>query len=484
MPNRRDIIKSSFVAGTAAFFGSRPDRARANWGMPYPQAGFDGRSLINKPQAYRVLDEAGLDGLIAFNPINVFYLGNHLGYYVKIQHRNPSFAVFPRDEKKPTVLVVASADLWEIANGGREYPQVVPYSSPANWQEFVDQEPAATMPEPSPGVASISSPADVREITGMDAIPEAGPGFASIWPVNEAGLSPREADWVAIEARFKGRFAPTPEHALVKALKEAGLEKGKLAVDDLRVAHILESAGHDSSTCVEGDNLFRKIRVVKSDVEIGHMRRIAIANQTAAMNMLGQLEAGATNADIDRLFMVEAAKQGAMSTWFVAGTVGGLAQGEIVAGEPLLIDAVSQINYYHGDFGRTVVVGEPSKKLQERTRLLELGWQAAFAEMRPGVRYAEVQEAARRAMKRSGLTVPRIGVIPHSVGLQHTDEPYRDNLAFQVKDDLMLQENMTLTVDFPSMELGWGACHLEDLVRITKDGAEPLATMDDPLVVI
>ncbi|NIP86890.1 MAG: Xaa-Pro dipeptidase, partial [Planctomycetales bacterium] len=42
---------------------------------------------------------------------------------------------------------------------------------------------------------------------------------------------------------------------------------------------------------------------------------------------------------------------------------------------------------------------------------------------------------------------------------------------------------MTLTVDFPNMEPGWGATHLEDLVVITADGAKPLATMDSPLVV-
>ncbi len=43
---------------------------------------------------------------------------------------------------------------------------------------------------------------------------------------------------------------------------------------------------------------------------------------------------------------------------------------------------------------------------------------------------------------------------------------------------------MTLTVDFPAYELGWGGAHLEDLVVVTKNGVEPLATPDGPLVVV
>lgn len=459
MHNRRNILKGALVAGSAVALSGEFSQVHANWGTNEPASEFDGRPLINKPQAYRVLDEAGLDGLIAFNPVNVFYLGNFLGYNVKIQTREPSFAVFPRDESKPTILVVGFGDLWHIATGPRETPTVIPYSLATNWQEFVGEQ-------------SVGD--------GLDA----APSFGSFWPVTESGLSSRESQWLAIEKRYKDQMMPTPQHALVQALKEAGLAKAKVAVDDLRIQSILDSASHHTTQCIEGDNTFRKIRVAKSDVEVGHMQRIATANQSATMAMLKEIGVGASNADIDHAFGIAASKQGARATWLAAGSIGGLSHGQIIANQPILVDAVSQINYYHGDFGRTVVFGDPSKKLLDRITLLKAGWQAALEMMKPGVRYSEIEQAARAAMKRTGVTTPMIAVVPHSVGLQHTDEPYRDELAFQVKDDLVLQENMTLTVDLPSLELGWGNCHLEDLVRITKDGVEPLATIDDPLVVI
>lgn len=459
MVSRRDLIKGSLALGGVAISGVASNPASANWGMPTPKKTADGRSLINRSHIQKVLEENKLDGLIAVNPINVFYLTNHLGYFNKIQTRNASFAVYSKNKSSPCILVTASVDLWNLANGDKEYPKIIPYSLPMNWQDFEGQAHASKMP-----VAS--------------------DGFSTIWNKNDAGLSEREKQWIAMDEKFKGEFMPTPEHALVKALKELGLEKGKVAVDDIGIELTLARAAHDKTTCIEGDNIFRKIRVVKSAVEIGHMEKIAKMNQNATMNMLSKLDKGANNHDLDHLFRVEAAKEGAMVTWLAGGSVGGFPSGELEEGVPFLVDGVSQSNYYHGDFGRTVVLGEPTKAVRERTELLKTGWQAALQIMKPGVRYSEIEKVARHAMASKSVIVPPIGVIPHSVGLQHTDEPYRDNLPFTVKDDLVLQENMTLTVDFPCLELGWGDCHLEDLVRITKDGVEPLATIDDPLVII
>ena len=61
-------------------------------------------------------------------------------------------------------------------------------------------------------------------------------------------------------------------------------------------------------------------------------------------------------------------RRGAKAMWIASGTIGGFRHGEVVEGQAMMVDAVSQINYYHGDFGRTWCVGEPSRELQERIR--------------------------------------------------------------------------------------------------------------------
>ena len=43
---------------------------------------------------------------------------------------------------------------------------------------------------------------------------------------------------------------------------------------------------------------------------------------------------------------------------------------------------------------------------------------------------------------------------------------------------------MTVTLDLPYIEIGWGAGHNEDLLRITKTGYEILNDPGEPLVVV
>ena len=463
---RRDFFAG--IAGGAAFalggatLGAR--EAQANWGLiapgPSPTADFDGRSLVNKPRAYQVMEQEGIDGIVALNPVNVFYLGNYFSYEVQKLRAIPSFAVMPRDPDKPSFLVVASTDLWFIANAAREHPEIIPYSAPVSWEQYRDPDTWNRPPEAAGG-------------TGR--------------PVREESLTDIERGWVEMERRFENRKAATPEWALVRALEEAGLAKARVAVDDMRIAHILHSLGQDSVACVPGDNTFRKIRMIKSDVELAHMRAAARANQDACMAMLGQVEAGMTKADTDQLFLEESARRGAKAIWIAMGTIGGFADGKVVPGRPMMVDAVCQINYYHGDFGRTWCVGEPRKDVRNRVALLKAGYEAALEALRPGVKYSQVRARAEQALVKANkgpVTRAVFGASPHSVGLQHTDQPYRDGLPFMVPDDLEFQENMTLTVDMPSMEIGWGGAHLEDLIVVTRDGFEPLATMDDPLVIL
>ena len=458
---RRDLFKSA-LAGSAmvAASGCVSERAADNeHNDPLPSVDIDPGKLINEPWAREVMHDAKVDGLVAMSPVNVFYLTNYQSFLSKMQVPYANFGVFPRDENRSSALVTSSVDQWAISNRERDYPPAIGYSAPVEWQSYLDRE-------------------QWREA------PPATGEFGSIWPTIPAELSDREKQWLAAGEASRGALAASPAYALVQALRECGLENGRIAVDDMRIANLLQDVGFDRVKCIDGDNVFRKIRVVKSDVEISHMRTIARVNQAASVATIERIEVGTTVAEINQIYGAEAAKRGAKAMWLVAGGVGGLPNAECIRGEPILFDAVCQINNYHGDFGRTVCLGEPSDKLRQRSALINAGWMAAFENLRPGVRYSEIQSIARAAMKKTGLPAARVGVTPHSVGLQHTDEPYRDGLPFTVKDDLVLKENMTLTVDFPSMELGWGSCHLEDLVRITADGAEPLATMNDALVVV
>lgn len=404
------------------------------------------------------MERHGLDALVASQAVNVYYFSNFWTVLERMGFEFASFALWPRRDPAHHTLVVSAAQVWRLAVRDRDYPpRVVAWTAPANWQRWLDAGGGVALEAARP------------------------PG----WPVREGvELSQLERAWLEASRRVDGHEAPTAEDGLARAIRDAGLARGRVATDDPRVEAMLRRAGLDALQVVCDPNLFRRLRVVKSEPEIRLMRLAARLNADATLATLRDVAPGTTMREIEARFGAEAAIRGCERVFIIAGGTGLLPEGRVVRGEPFLVDAVAHYRHYHGDFGRTVVIGEPDAELQRRIRALRIGWEAAFAALRPGRRYGEVREAAFAAMRRAGAGDVLTVANPHSVGLQHTDEPGRDGLPFTVKDDLVLEENMTLTVDFPHIEVGWGACHLEDLVRVTRHGAEPLAPMDDPLIVL
>ena len=418
----------------------------------------DRHCLINFERAYDVMNEHNVDGIVALNPLNMFYLGNHLGYKSKMGSQYPGFAIMSRNEKKPVLLVLSVVDQWHIANQERDYPDIIAYTGPVNWYKYQGK------PE------------------RWKQTPTAAGGIQ--WVIYSDTLSARESGWLAMDESQTGKYSASSGWGLVEALRESGLSQARIAVDDMRIANVLGQLGMEDVRCVDGDNLFRKIRMLKSPVEIKFMRVAAIANQTAIHNTLKQVLPGATASDIEYIFRIESAKLGAEMEFFSVGTYGGLRNGEIVKSEPLMIDGVSKINNYCGDYGRTFVYGSPSLRVEQRVTQLDAARQAVFDMLKPGVRYSDIQAVAKKAMAGRGLPSDVIArATPHSVGMTHTDEALRDGLPFAVKDDLMLHEGMVITVDLPCYELGRGSTHLEDVTLITRDGCEILATADSPIIV-
>ena len=464
--NRRDVLKGFAAGSVGAVTGCSLEGPVANASQvdivkaeKFPSV--DGRPLINKPRAYQVLEEENIDGLIALDPVNVYYLTNTWSIGAKMRRQYPALATFARNPNQPSFLITNTSQLWDVSNRRSEVPEVMPYTGPANWEDYIG--------------------ADAQQMKIEPEARERGYFFSS-----DAQLSPREQGWADIQAQYHPNAAPSEHWALARALKESGLSKGRLAVDDMRIRDLLETIGAaDDITFVPGDNIFRKIRYIKSSAEIDLMRIAGQKNAAAALATMRSVEEGMTFEDIERKFMTEAASHGNQMAFIIAGiTLGLLPHEEVKRGQAILVDAVSHFRQYHGDFARTLVVGDPPKDVADRNRANQIGREAAFEIVKPGVKYSEIRAVGFDAMKKAGMPEEAIIVNPHSVGLQHTDQPYRDNLPYPVAPDIELAPGMTITIDLPYIEVGWGAGHNEDLILITETGFEILNTEEDPLVVV
>ncbi len=468
--NRRDLIKGLGALGAAGLTAkalagvatSKEGAADASIARPPSTAVLStlrSRPLINRAQAAKVMEQYNLAGMLAANPVNVYYLSNTVPIAIGMRKELSAFATLPRNQDEPMFLVTTTLQTWEMSNLDRWVPEVMRFTRPQNWREYAGDSPVPLTQEP---VASSRTPT-------ID---------------DNATLTQRERAW--LEAAGARAPAPSPEWALVRAMKESGITRGRVAVDDMRIAHMLQRIGvAEGIEFVDGENLFRRIRYIKSAAEIDYLRIGGQNNYAAAMATIAGFKVGMTLAEIEQSFLAEAALRGNEVGFLLAGTsVGSFRQGKIVEGEPFLFDAVSGYQQYLGDFGRTVVVGEPNLEVKKRAAAQSAARETVMGMLRPGVRYSEIITAGREAFRKAGGPVETFFVSPHSVGLQHTDQPYRDDSPWKSGEDLALEAGMVITVDLPYIDLGFGAGHNEDLLLITADGYELLHEESDNLIVV
>jgi Xaa-Pro aminopeptidase len=263
-----------------------------------------------------------------------------------------------------------------------------------------------------------------------------------------------------------------------------GLWQGRIAFDHPVIAEVCARHSHPG-TLVAADNLLRAIRLVKSPLEIRLMRRASAANVAAVDAVVHGLRAGASYEELRRRFDLEAVRRGNRPVFLTIDRVSSeLSEERIRDGQTLFIDGVSHFRHYHGDYARTVFVGEPTAAARRAADAMSFGWNAVREQLRPGLRYSDIARIGREAVQRGGFD-SSIGFGPHSVGLMHTDEPCEDRGGFYGKADLVLRENMILSVDCPVLDTGLGgSAHMEDLMLITASGAEPIHPVTEAVMVL
>jgi Xaa-Pro dipeptidase len=157
----------------------------------------------------------------------------------------------------------------------------------------------------------------------------------------------------------------------------------------------------------------------------------------------------------------------------------------LTEGDLVLVDTGGFLHGYASDITRTWAFGDPSA-IDDRRRAawdtVRAAQAAALATIRPGVRCAEVDAAARAVVEAAGFDrdylhfTHRLG---HGIGMQVHEPPYL------VRDGEHRLEPGNTMSDEPGLYLpGEFGIRLEDIVAVTEDGAEvfgPLAeSLDRP----
>ena len=400
--------------------------------------------LVNLARARDIMAAEGIDGLVARVPLNVYYLSGYWGLLMSAERFDASFfAVLPARPDQPAALVLPSMELRRlVTQGGTWMPETFIFTSPDDEQDHI----------------------------AIDGLPYSG------WPVRAgADLTGLEQRWIEATREHGQKPAGNSRGALARALRAAGLADGNLVSDDERVAGWIDSAGVTGVRCRADANVFNRIRLVKTPPEMALMRRAAAINETAMLDAAAAFAEGAEWTDIETTYNTSMAAAGGRGSYLMCGGAGGPRNGTLSRGEPMFLDALGTYGHYHGDVGRCVVLGEPDALMRKRHQALCSGWNAVAAELKPGTRYSDLARTAVDAVRGSGFP-EFVYATPHSVGLEHTDDPKTVGGQQGMTADTVLEPGMVLNVDMPFTEIGWGSVHIEDTVLITGDGFEMLTS--------
>lgn len=386
--------------------------------------------LINRPRALISLRDARLDGLIASAPENVTYLTGLLVPSPYLRREVQVFAVLTPDPEADPILVM-----------------------PASFLAFLVDEPI--------GTGTVRVYGDPH----------------TVLPGSDAILEEREARLLAL-VRSTPRFA-SAQAALLSACADAGLERGRLALDETGLSPQAWGAIHkrlSDAQIVEGAALLRRIRAVKTPAEVARLRRSAEIIEAAQDAMFCSVKEGVTERILAEIIERRVWNEGAHPafSYLGLGVRGGALRpacdspargGDLVRTEM----GCTHLQYW-SDTGRTAVIGAPSDRQRRCFDALAAGHRAALDALRSGTPVGDVFGAAVRAVRRSGIPEYRRTHCGHGIGLQLYDAP-----LVAPSDETILEPGMVVNVEVPYYELGFGGMQIEDTGVVT-DGAPFLLT--------
>ena len=144
-------------------------------------------------------------------------------------------------------------------------------------------------------------------------------------------------------------------------------------------------------------------------------------------------------------------------------------------GDPLSLDSGGNYHGYIGDLARMGIVGEPDAELEDLLAEVEAVQQASFKPIRPGVKGGEIYVAADPVLKKSKLH-NHYEFLAHGMGLVSHEGPRLTStgpVPYDAYDaQRPLETGMVVSVETTLLHPRRGFIKLEDTVVVTPTGHE------------
>lgn len=393
--------------------------------------------LANIPRLKDFIAKNNLDAVIATCPENVTYLSGFWAMSQWVRRGPQAYVLFPRETAQPCI----------IANSG--ILDLIP-----------DQQPW------------------IREVRRY--------GYFQIDVDASATL---DANDVLQQQLFGSTAYKDSIDALVAAMKEKGLTRGTVGIDEMGITpQCMEqlAAALPDVKFVRCFSLFERVRSVKTPGEIEILQNAARITERAIDAALKIAAEGVTEREMLREFNASLAHDDAAP---VVGCIGFGNRSAMINVQPsdrklkrgdlIRFDVGGRYRNYRSDMSRGASLGEPAPKIAKYYRAVEKGVLRGYDIVKPGLKVSELFKEIVATVRKEGIPHFARSHVGHGIGVDGYDPP---NISESSTD--VLEENMVICVETPYYELGFAGLQVEDMVRVTSTGAASLMSLPTALRIL
>lgn len=250
----------------------------------------------------------------------------------------------------------------------------------------------------------------------------------------------------------------------------------------------LQTAFAVKKTLVPMQKKISSLRQIKDNDEICHIREAERLGDEAFTYVLDKIKVGATEREIALELEFFMKRHGASALSFdtisASGIRGAMPHGvatdkPLEDGDLLTLDFGCVYEGYCSDMTRTVALGHVNDKQKEIYDTVLKAQLAALEIIKPGIKCADVDAAARKVIEDAGYGKNFGHALGHSVGIEIHETP-----VFSTKSKDIVQTGHVITVEPGIYVENFGGVRIEDLTAVTDNGIENLAHSPKELIIL
>jgi len=236
------------------------------------------------------------------------------------------------------------------------------------------------------------------------------------------------------------------------------------------------------------ESVIETIRMVKDEFEIKLIQKAADIVDETYEHILKWVKPGMTENEVNNEMEMFMRSKGATCSSFdtivASGHRGALPHGVasnkvIEEGDMITLDFGALYEGYVSDVTRTFAIGQPKEEMKKIYNIVLEAQLTALEQIKPGMTGKEAATIARDIIKSYGYGEQFGHSLGHGIGLEVHEGP-----ALSQKSDIVLEENMCITLEPGIYVDGLGGVRIEDDVLVTKNGLQRFTKSSKDLIIL